>query len=796
METELDSIKSSRNYYKDQCESLLLSLSNTVQKQTPTYRTQDEVEEMIEAIQEQQAEKRRKLKEKLAEDRKAMEASLDEMKQQIANRDKMLQEQEEARTSLIEKLIEYKRMLKECQERQQRTEVTLSQLQSTNECLSPRTRDLDVSKESQQIEDLQIAHANEIKVLKKHITKLTKKLKHATNSLELCQSAQDESKADVTDLTNQIKMHEQKEAEMRQALEDEKRKQEDAVGLLKQACEEAKHFQDDAARYEQYLAKLAEEIKDKDAQIGKMNKELVDYLTQTGKTNEILEERRRENIELNLQLEDLKSQMQNEQEESREAMDKLEGQMKLLKTENDQLHSEIEELQSNANDSQLLIQKLQSQVDQEARLRKSAELARDNALTNLKNAYTLMNSSEAARHEASLEMEKLHRELDAQAGEREASAKEIAAQRKQIEALKKELEETKARTNEFAESIEQERNNWNAIKKNMALEWKQKLMKAEEEKHQVEEELNMIQDQYRTLVAENETRRDTLEHQAETLATVQEEAKHLGRVNRQLRQRLRSSGIAMDDDQDTEECQSCKRLEQQLKELTQRMSTTNEQLATERKENDVVSQNVSNLFAKLKRVTDETHDEDLKEEARRAALVVNSDAPLDRKLISVTNLCMSVVNTLVVKGVVSGTTTGGGDSRLLKSTISHMGRRIEDLQAQNKKQNEEIFELRNDVQEAFRNRDQFESEMASISRSLRSPIGSSRQRGRETAGKQLDSDISKSQTESNSVLDVDDDFPSFSQQSDHKHLCSSCGKRQEKMNALTDSLALLDLLCQ
>ena len=106
MEVELDSIKSSRNYYKDQCESLLLSLSNTMQKQTPAYRTSEEVEEMIEAIQQQQTEKRRKLKEKLSEDKKSMEMAIKEMQKAIAEKDQMLQQQDDARISLIEKLME------------------------------------------------------------------------------------------------------------------------------------------------------------------------------------------------------------------------------------------------------------------------------------------------------------------------------------------------------------------------------------------------------------------------------------------------------------------------------------------------------------------------------------------------------------------------------------------------------------------------------------------------------------------------------------------------------------------
>lgn len=789
LEIELDSIKSSRNYYKDQCESLLLSLSNTVQKQTPTYRTQDEVEEMIEAIREQQAEKRRKLKEKLAEDRKSMEQSLSQMKQQIESRDKLLQEQEEARTSLIEKLMEYKRMLKDSQEKQQRTELTLSQLQSTNESLTHGNRELDMSKESRQIEELQITHANEIKVLKKHITKLTKKLKHATNSLLLYQSAQDESKADVTDLNSQIQIYQKREMELNQALDAEKKKQEDAAGLLKLACEEAKHFQEDADRNAQLVNEMLEEIKRKNIELAKMNSAISDHMSELSKAKDVMEERRRENVELGLQLEDMKQQLQNEQDSKREDLETAEQQIRQLTLTNEQLQNEIDELQNEAGASQQMIQKLQNQVEQEVRLRKSAELARDNALTNLKNAYTLMNSSEAARHETSLELEKLQSELDERAVERETSAKQIKSQQLTIEQLKKELEDKKRQTGEFAESVEKERNNWIAMKKTVMAEAAEKVRQTENEKEKIEQELSLLQSQYHSLVAENETRKETLEHQAETLATVQEEARHLSQINRKLRQKLRQCGVSAGDDGEIDECQSCKLLEEQIQALQAKISSADAKLSSQQKINIVANQNIDALFTKLKQVADDTHNSDLSEQASRAARAFDSNGSLDQKIVPLTKLCMSVIDTLVMKGVsISG---AAADTRLLRSTISHMGRRIEDLQARNKQQNDEIHELRNNVEAAFKSKDQFESQMESMSRSLfRSSIQSNKR-----TSQHVQSEVLAGRTESNSVLDLTDSDDELSV-SGGKRSYVADDTRQAKVNALTDSLALLDLLCQ
>ena len=789
LEIELDSVKSSRNYYKDQCESLLLSLSNTVQKQTPTYRTQDEVEEMIEAIREQQAEKRRKLKEQLAEDRKSMEQTLSEMKQQIESRDKLLQEQEEARTSLIEKLMEYKRMLKDSQEKQQRTELTLSQLQSTNESLTHGNRELDMSRESKQIEELQITHANEIKVLKKHITKLTKKLKHATNSLLLYQSAQDESKADVTDLNSQIQMYQKREMELNQALDAEKKKQEDAAGLLKLACEEAKQFQEDANRNAQLVNEMLEEIKRKNIEIAKMNSAICDHMSELSKAKDAMEERRRENVELGLQLEDMKQQLQNEQDSKREDLENAEQQIRQLTITNEQLQNEIDELQNEAGSSQHMIQKLQNQVEQEVRLRKSAELARDNALTNLKNAYTLMNSSEAARHETSLELEKLQSELDERAMERETSAKQIKSQQLTIEQLKKELEDKKRQTGEFAESVEKERNNWIAMKKTVMAEATEKIRQSETQKEKIEQELSLLQSQYQSLVSENETRKETLEHQAETLATVQEEARHLSQINRKLRQKLRQCGVSAGDDGEIDECQSCKLLEDQIQALQAKVSSADAQLSSQKKVNAVANQNIDALFTKLKQVADDTHNSDLSEQALRAAREFDANTPLDQKIVPLTKLCMCVIDTLVMKGV--STSGATADTRLLRSTISHMGRRIEDLQARNKQQNDEIHELRNNVEAAFKSKDQFESQMESMSRSLfRSSIQSNK-----STTRHVQSEVLAGRTESNSVLDLTDSDDELSV-SGGKRSFAADDTRQAKVNALTDSLALLDLLCQ
>ena len=85
MAMELDTLKSSRNYYKDQCESLLVSLSNSYQNQLPAYKTQKEVEEMVDSMQAQQKAKRQKLKQKYSQQITDFQKIVEQLKDKITD---------------------------------------------------------------------------------------------------------------------------------------------------------------------------------------------------------------------------------------------------------------------------------------------------------------------------------------------------------------------------------------------------------------------------------------------------------------------------------------------------------------------------------------------------------------------------------------------------------------------------------------------------------------------------------------------------------------------------------------
>ena len=138
-----------------------------------------------------------------------------------------------------------------------------------------------------------------------------------------------------------------------------------------------------------------DEIEAKDAEIQEMNEAILSYMSEASNNKAELEHSRRDAIDLNLQIEELEKKLQTEKDLNTDIREKYEEQLKALKQKNDELRDEISEWEAKLIESQASSIKLQSRVNQEVRLWKASELARDNAVTNLKNAYALMNPSES-----------------------------------------------------------------------------------------------------------------------------------------------------------------------------------------------------------------------------------------------------------------------------------------------------------------------------------------------------------------------------------------------------------------
>ena len=183
-----------------------------------------------------------------------------------------------------------------------------------------------------------------------------------------------------------------------------------------------------------------------------------------------------------------------------------------LKQQISLLEKDINEMQAQLNEKML-------EVNQENRLRKAAELAKETALTNLKNAYALMNSNETARHETNLEIEKVTNSLEAKVHECDELRRQCQDFQNKFDISQMQLTSEQAKNSKLETEIEQLKANFEDLKNNSVL--KSDVI-AQTEKSRIEKakliaELKEIQQQYNIQVSDNETKEITLKHQEEIL---------------------------------------------------------------------------------------------------------------------------------------------------------------------------------------------------------------------------------------------------------------------------------------
>jgi chromosome segregation ATPase len=386
LELELDSLKSSRNYYKDQFEALLVSLSCSVQRETPSFRREDEVEDMVQSIRKHEKMKRNDLKMLMGSQKSEYEAAISNLEAKISEQTRLIQQQDEIRASLLEKLMHSKRELNQSRSLQEGAELTLRELQQSHERLDMDRIEMIESRNARMMEELKMSHADEIRVLKTHIAKLTKKLKQTRTSLEICTSAGNESNDKVNDLIVKLSAQQETEMRLRRELSGEHERAEQISRTLKLITEEMRSLQDEIDGSRNQIQTQARDLVLANSETEKLHTRLVLALEDADQSKSQARDAVREAVELRLKIDEMQSERKRTQRLAEERI-------RDMTSHNEKLQSHIESLNSSIREQRVSSERIQRQMDQEVRVRKTAEFERDTAMMNMKNAYSLLGSS-------------------------------------------------------------------------------------------------------------------------------------------------------------------------------------------------------------------------------------------------------------------------------------------------------------------------------------------------------------------------------------------------------------------
>lgn len=820
MAMELDTMKSSRNYYKDQCESLLVSLASSVQNHVPAYRTQEEVEEMIESIQAQQKAKRQKLKQKYSQQINDFQKTIEQLKDKIVQQEKVIHDQEEVRVGLIEKLMSYKKSLSEANSIQQETEIKLSHLQESESLLAENNASKQV------IEEMKVSHTNEVNTLQSQIKKLRKKIKYLSSSLEITQTAQEESKSDVTGLVQQLKEQKAIESQLREELSKEKQIQIDASALLKIAMAEAEQMQKDSKEYTQRIAYLLSTVKEQEATMSEMKKSLYDVVSENQKSKEQIHNQNRDILDFQMKIEEIKQQheaeidkYEEEKVQRSEHISNLESHIENLKKEISGLQNDRSELQNELNQKLL-------EINQENRMRKAAELAKETALTNLKNAYSLMDSNESVRHESNLEIEKLTNDLENKIREHNDTKKKFELLQNEFDISKIQLNSEKEKNQNLSNQLNKVSQELYDIKSNSV--WKTEVAeqtdRLEHEKAKLISELKEIQQQYNIQISDNETKEITLRHQEEVLKKSLLELKNVQRQNRILRKKLQQSNFSISNNNDGSieiddninntsfHCQNCEKLQNQINLLRTKVQKLTNDLSA----NEITMQNTKtelrDFVSKISEMAISEEISPLFMELR--SKLDNNSLTLQQEFVELRSFLIEYIDDVVYHLRNDSINRNDGanikqstEVKLLKSTMSHMQNKITALKVQNQLQNDEIVNLKSNMRIVSNKKEETEMKMTSMNES----IGVYRKTLDETKRKLSQTQLSKKKPSDeftfypNSVMpisneninsdDSDQDLSDISSVSS-QNLKTDQYQITRKAATLSDSLALLDLLCQ
>ncbi|EAX87179.1 hypothetical protein TVAG_472490 [Trichomonas vaginalis G3] len=828
MSIEIDSLKASRNYYKDQCETLFVSLSKTVTDQTPSYRTQKEVEETISKIKAQEAEKNKILKQRYKEREKIYQNEIIKLQDTIRHHERIIDNQKNARTELIEQLMSYKKRLTTSESKLKDAESTLEQIKLSRSSIQINSQQSQLINNSNTLKE---GNTNEISLLKRKIVKYAKQIEEMRTSVELSQSLNDDTIKENKSMKIKISEQESIINELKKMNESQKQQVIDSQSLLVNAIKEVELLQSDVESAQSTIDLLVKRLYEKESEFNSYVQEIATRIAENNQQKSSIKDGSTTIINLQSQIQtyiqqitELKQTIEINQNTTQTQVTTFNNQISSLKSTIDSQSNQIEDFNKK-------IQSLQSELLAEKRLRKAAEVAKEAAVTNLKNAYALLAANENTRNESTAEIDRITTEMT-------TKNKDIEEKDATIKNLTEELKQTVEKLNNSVSSeanlrdkLKEVNDKYIHMQENSILrEEAQKAIDAvADERDKAIESRHQIEIDHSTCLNELNDLKIAFSHQESTIAALQNEVKSLTNANKNLRSKLLNgeeiseisetneisnvtTSRLLDNQDDLEKGMVISEIKSQL-ELTQKQSIKDQ----------TTIQGLRNEIENIKKSLIEFADS-FKEFANYVPSIGESHQRLMMKIkkIDDINIAIKIISQFIVDSFdecvrFSKNTTQSTEGTLLRSSIYHLTRKIDSLQQQNAAQAQDINTLQQNIQAVYSNKEKCEDELQSFTKTITSlrvtlDATSKKLQESETEKKKLRQElksvpsiVSTQQKDESSFSDSlnlseissldEDDLKTIVNESEHNE---TRGKNHpsESATALADSLAMLDLICQ
>jgi chromosome segregation ATPase len=409
-----------------------------------------------------------------------------------------------------------------------------------------------------------------------------------------------------------------------------------------------------------------------------------------------------------------------------------------------------------------------------------------------------VNSSESTRHETNVEMERLSSEVDQKTTELHAATQKIDEYATQIEQLSNALEIQREQNAAQKKLIQNANRDFRSLRENSVSkqDFRDAIQKLEDEKSKLIDEVRIARTQFASVSSQNAATQAVLEQQEAALSKAQAELRNLSIQNRRLRrqgQRISTSTPETTAEvvETEKKCQNCIALNEQIS-LLQAAIAKNANEETSSQDNmAVLVERLAEFYARLTEIVKASDNEALLREAAEVRTVMDGNSNLADRSRAVFGLGISVIDSFIFS--LRSKAPVEAETKLLRSSILHLERKIATLQGENALKSNEISQLQSDLKASLKNKEKYESDVQSMSHSVaafRTSLQSTQRRlvESERTRKQVEGNVSQQTYSRKEVMDEDI--------SDGNEVKQSKIFGQSRVAALSDSLALLDLLCQ
>ena len=548
---DIDTLRASRNYYKDQCESLLLSLTQAAHKYQPAYRTQEEIDEMINSINLHNSEKRKQLKEQFNTERQLLTNEIEKMAATIANQETLIEKNIEEKASLIEQIMDYKAKLNDYTSK-------LSQYEQSGNMIINETEIYQSLKKENERCNIEIA------TLRKKVDKLILRENDARNSLSLAQTIQESLFSENQELKQENSNQSDEIIILKEKLNREIDIRKNTEKGLNQIKHEFYLFQNDVLQSNDRIEHMSLQLIDKHNEYQFILDEYKQLVSDAEKNREVFRDTLAKNSQFQAKFDDFQNRMDNMQKKFEYEIENYRTRIQFLteslneeKELNTQLNAKIIELNSNIKENEIKI--LQSQ-----RNIKASEVAKETTLNNLRNAYKVINEKDEVNLEFRKEIDTITSENFRLTNENKEYEESIREKQNELDQLKEILvskdDEIKRNFDVIMELNDKIKDIYSSTVSVEKYQSERSLLEKRISELQLKREAEDF-DELKNM-SELIQYKELFNSQQDRLTSLQKEIDHLNNTNKKLRSMMELSKSKGD-------CERCKKFEELIKKSTQ-----------------------------------------------------------------------------------------------------------------------------------------------------------------------------------------------------------------------------------